>query len=679
MAMRIVLVVLLASSCCLLAAQNVPILVPPDLAAEIKVTSDEASVTVAWKDEANRDWSAVFRRDPSKALIAAMSVGGQLVLRDARPFYQAETGKRRKGWDAFFDYPPSHPDGTQHWNGSLDLKSIRVEAVGNRVRVVCDGFKMGIFSGELSYTFYPGSRLVQQEAVLSTDVPDNAYYYDAGLAFAAREHRQPGRNMNTRFAYYDTEGRLQSSVANGLQNERINYKVRYRALATAAVSGSVAAFPTPHQYFFPRDFTSNLGQNWHRARRDEVSLGIRQIRDTNWRFYPWMNAPPGSRQRMGMFLLLSAESPENALEDTLRYTNRDRFPALDGYKTLAPHWHLAYTEQAVEKGFGWTPPFKTVLQDMGVDAAIIMDFHGDGHPRDLTELRLKELDSFFKACRAQSDDKFLLMPSEEANVHLGGHWALVFPKPVYWWMNRPEGGKFVSRHSKYGKVYSTADAAELLDLVRREDGWMYQTHARTKGSTGYPDAIRETAHFQDSRYFGAGWKAIPSDPSSPRLGERVLKLLDDMQNWGLNKRVFGEVDVFQFDHTHELYAHMNINYVRADKLPSFDDYGQLLEPLLRGDMFVSTGEVLLPEWNITGSSDEIKAGAKVRWTFPLNFAEIVWGDGEKTHREIFELGSTGSFDEQDFEWKTKAPGWKWARIAVWDIAANGAFVNPVRR
>lgn len=679
MAMRVILALLLACFCCDLGAQNVPVSVSADIGSEINVTSDDDSVTVAWTDEMGREWSSVFRRDPSKALIAAVSVGGQAVLRDARPFYQAETGKRRKGWDAFFDYPPSHPDGTQHWNGTLDLKSIRVEAVGNRVRVVCDGFQMGIFSGELSYTFYPGSRLIQQEAVLSTNVPDTAYYYDAGLSFAAREHRQPGRNMNTRFAYYDTEGSLQSSFANGLQNERINYKVRYRALATAAVTGSVAAFPAPHQYFFPRDFTSNLGQNWHRAWRDEISLGIRQIRDTNWRFYPWMNAPPGSRQRMGMFLLLSADSPEKALADTLRYTNRDRFPALDGYKTLAPHWHLAYTEQAVDKGFDRTPAFKTVLQNMGVDAAIIMDFHGDGHPRDLTELRLKELDNFFKACRAQSDEKFLLMPSEEANVHLGGHWALVFPKPVYWWMNRPEGGKFTSQHSKYGKVYSTADAAELLEMVRREDGWMYQTHARTKGSTGYPDAIRETAHFQDKRYFGAGWKAIPSDPSSPRLGERVFTLLDDMQNWGLDKRIFGEVDVFQFDHTHELYAHMNINYVRADKLPSFDDYGQLLEPLLRGEMFVSTGEVLLPEWKITGAGDEITATAKVRWTFPLNFAEIVWGDGEKTHREIFKLGSTGSFGEQEFEWKTRAPGWKWARLAVWDVAADGAFVNPVRR
>ena len=116
----------------------------------------------------------------------------------------------------------------------LDLSSIRVEAMGNRVRVVCDGYRMGPFSGELSYTIFPGSRLIQQEAVLSTDVPDTAYYYDAGLVFKAVEHRRPGRNMHTRFAYYDTEGHRQSAYANGLQNERISYKVRYRALATAA-------------------------------------------------------------------------------------------------------------------------------------------------------------------------------------------------------------------------------------------------------------------------------------------------------------------------------------------------------------------------------------------------------------------------------------------------------------
>ena len=645
----------------------------------VAVEVREDSVLVTWTDSDAAEWEAAFDRDPGGPLLESVSVGGTPVLRDTRPFFRVETGVRRKGWNAFFDYPPSHPDGTSAYIGELKLDAIAVETAGSRVRIHCHGFRAGPFSGSLIYTFFAGSRLVQQQAAVITSEESVAYFYDAGLEFSAPEQLTVGRNMRTPLAYYDTQGELQRETANGMQPERVAFKVRYRALATAAGEGSVAAFPAPHQFFFPRDFTSNLSQNWHRSWRGSVSLGIRQIRDTNWRFYPWVNAPPGSKQYLSLFILLGDGRPEAVLEDALRYTNRDVFPELEGFKTLASHFHFAYTVQALENGMDWTPPFKTVLQDMGVNAAIIMDFHGDGHPRDLTDLRLGELDSFFRACKRQSGKDFLMIPSEEANVHFGGHWGLVFPKPVYWWMNRPEGGNFVSKHRKYGTVYSTADAEELLELVRREDGWMYQTHARTKGSTGYPDAIRDTEHFRDPRYFGAGWKAMPADLSTPRLGERALTLVDDLQNWGLDKRLLGEVDVFQFDHTHEVYAHMNVNYVKADRLPSWDEYGKLLEPLRRGDFFVSTGEILLPSWSVEGSEDEIDVRVEIRTTFPLQFAEVVWGDGNGTQRELFDLSHTTAFGTEEYHWEIRAPGWKWARVAVWDVAANGAFVNPVRR
>lgn len=657
--------------------------VPVDLEAyrdgQATVTTNDEEVRVRWRDEAELQWSLAFRRDPAKPLIASLDVGGEPVLRDGKPYYSVETGIRRKGWDAFFDYPPAHAQGTEAHMAAFELDGIRVESAGNRVRVHLGGFRAGPFQGSLVYTIFAGSRLVKQEAIVRTDEPDVAFFYDAGIEFAAPEQERVGRNMETPYAYYDTEGERRSAVANGFQPERVQHRVRYRAMATTAGTGSVAAIPAPHQYFFPRDFTSNLSQNWHRSWRGKVSLGIRQVRDTNWQFYPWANAPPGTDQSLSVFLLASSGPPEDVLEDALRYTNRDRFAALDGFKTMASHFHLAYTVQALEHGMDWVPPFKPVLQEMGVNAAIIMDFHGDGHPRDLTELRLSELDSFFKACKKMSGKDFLLIPSEEANVHFGGHWGLIFPKPIYWWMNRPEGGEFVSKHKRYGTVYSTADAAELLELVRREGGWMYQTHARTKGSTGYPDAIRDTPHFRDPRYFGAGWKAMPSDLSSPRLGERGLTLLDDMQNWGLNKRLLGEVDVFQFDHTHELYAHMNVNYVKIGRLPSFDNYDRLLEPLLAGEFFVSTGEVLLPSWEIGGTDAEIAVKADVRGTFPLQFAEVVWGDGTGTQREIFDLSESGEFSSGSYSWKVRAPGWTWARLAIWDVAANGAFVNPVRR
>ena len=130
--------------------------------------------------------------------------------------------------------------------------------------------------------------------------------------------------------------------------------------------------------------------------------------------------------------------------------------------------------------------------------------------------------------------------------------------------------------------------------MRREGGYMYQTHPRTKGSTGFPDKILETDHFRDPRYLGAGWKAMPSDLSSPRLGDRSFDLLDDLSNQGLRKRIFGEVDMFQFDHTDELYAHMNINYIKLDRLPAFERWGDAVEPLARGDFFTTTGEVLIP-------------------------------------------------------------------------------------
>jgi hypothetical protein len=251
---------------------------------------------------------------------------------------------------------------------------------------------------------------------------------------------------------------------------------------------------------------------------------------------------------------------------------------------------------------------------------------------------------------------------------------------VYWHLSRRPTEPFQEKDAKYGTVYNTADSKELLDVVRAENGFVYQTHPRTKGSMGYPDKIRDSAHFLDAHWFGAGWKALPSDLSLPRLGERALRLLDDMSNWGLRKQIMGEVDVFQIDSTHELYAHMNVNYVKLPAVPGFDQYGTLLDALRRGDFFVSTGEVLLPEFAITaGEGGRITVRAHIRHTFPLEMAEIVWGNGEKTGRKTIPLTETHPFG--DFTLSTEAEGgdWEWARLAVWDVAADGAFVNPVWR
>jgi hypothetical protein len=170
------------------------------------------------------------------------------------------------------------------------------------------------------------------------------------------------------------------------------------------------------------------------------------------------------------------------------------------------------------------------------------------------------------------------------------------------------------------------------------------------------------------------------DLSSPRLGERAFKTIDDVNNLGLHKVMLGEVDMFQISSTDELYAHMNVNYVRLNRLPDFDHYQALLDAVAHGESFISTGEVLMPRSQIRGAgADSIKVEAETSSTFPLRVAEIAWGDGKTTHTEEFELNKTHEFEKHTFEQTIRIPNWKWARVAIWDVAGGGAFSNPTWR
>ena len=644
----------------------------------ITVTATNQELSVAWSDAAKHPWRAVFALDSKLPLITSISSEGKTIVEKAVPFFRCNTGVRTGGWDAFFDFPPGKPQGTRAFIQSFHPTSVTAATVGDRVEVSFNGMEMGIFSGTIRYVFYPQSSLIQQVAVLETNEQNVAYTYDAGIQMASEVDRSPGLNMASNIVYYDAGGKLQS-ITSPYGSERHTLQVRYRAVAAKMGAGSIVVFPSPHRYLFARDYTTNMGYAWYSAWRGKVGLGIQQPLDDNTTIYPWMNAPPGTKQEMGIFFLLGSGPPQQTLDCALEYTHKDVYPHLDGYVTFAPHWHLAYTEQAVANGPNWVPLFKTALEKVGVDSAMIMDFHIDGHPSDLTGIRLRELDDYYKACRRMSDDKFLLIPAEEANVFLGGHWSVTFPKPVFWMMNRKEGEAFSTSDAKYGTVYRVHDSEELWKLVKQEHGYVYLTHPRTKGSTGYPDKIQDTFYFRDPQYFGTGWKAMPSDLSLPSLGERAFKTSDDMNNLGLHKVMLGEIDVFQLSPTDELYAHMNVNYVHVKKLPNFDHYEEILDAVSRGDDFVSTGEVLLTRSKISPSGDSLHIQIDATSTFPLRIAEIVWGDGQKTHRKQFDLQDTHEFEKRSFAWDADAANWKWVRVAVWDVAGDGAFSNATWR
>src|SRR5579863_7985530 len=115
----------------------------------ITVTSDSQSATVRWKDAASRQWSAEFSLDPAKPLITAISVDGKKVIDRASPVYRASTGKRRGGWDAFFDFPPTAPEGTRSFLGEFHATRARAISIGDRVEMSFDGMKLGIFEGSI--------------------------------------------------------------------------------------------------------------------------------------------------------------------------------------------------------------------------------------------------------------------------------------------------------------------------------------------------------------------------------------------------------------------------------------------------------------------------------------------------------------------------------------------------
>ena len=64
-------------------------------------------------------------------------------------------------------------------------------------------------------------------------------------------------------------------------------------------------------------------------------------------------------------------------------------------------------------------------------------------------------------------------------------------------------------------------------------------------------------------------------------------------------------------------------------------------------------------------------------SLPLAFAEIISGDGQSTRRQRVDLKDTKSFGKRVLRLPVDLNNQKWVRLEVWDVAANGAFTQPV--
>jgi hypothetical protein len=128
----------------------------------------------------------------------------------------------------------------------------------------------------------------------------------------------------------------------------------------------------------------------------------------------------------------------------------------------------------------------------------------------------------------------------------------------------------------------------------------------------------------------------------------------------------------------ETFPQLMVNYVKLDKVPSYKDgWTPVLDTMRAGDYFITSGEVLLRSASLEGSGAKRTYAADVEWTFPPEFAELVWSDGKKVDRQMIELKDMAPFGNKKFRLPFDSAGKKWVRFAVWDSAGNGAFTQPV--
>ncbi|MCM3879504.1 MAG: hypothetical protein ND807_05310 [Vicinamibacterales bacterium] len=691
---------------------------------------DQDLLVVTWAGQGGsevRARYAIERGQPVVRELAVKKQGGQWATlgQNLSPEYHVVSGLRRMSsdhvgafpaagipltpeivaknrWFAFHDAPlevpgrtdrqqmppmPRKPEEIRRADATFNVTGCSVKTDGTRLEVTFPGLSMGIFSGSLQFTVYRGTNLIRMDAVAKTEEQFVAYKFDAGLKGFSTD-------TMSRVIWRDTSDDPQQYQFGGVKNNTIvPLKARNRVLVAEGKGGSLATFPPPHKFFWAREIHVNQGYVWYRKDGDkQFGMGVRQAEHEESEKpgeiddFALYNAPPGTMQRMGMYFYASPDAGEPTRQSVLAFTHADKYQPIAGYKTFTNHWHLRFTERVRATGSMDTPlPDLVAMKAMGLNIVGLSDFHGDMNGNDAGALRFKDQKDYFEASRRASDKDFLVVPWEEPNVYFGGHYNLIFPKPVYYSRVRKEGQPFTETDSVYGKVYHLGSSEDLAQLMTLENGYWYTSHPRTKNSAGQPDVYWDKPFAKNDIFLGLDFtQAMGVDLSEKRMSEyRSFDSTDTMNNLNANtglkpKVLLPDIDTYQQGPEDNLYSGYQTAYLKLDKVPGPDeDWSPVLKAMHEGNFFVTTGEVLIKSFAVEGTGAKRTVTADVDWTFPLEFVEVVWGDGKKIDRQIISATDLPAFGSKHFSIPFDATGKAWVRFAAWDSAGNPGFVNAV--
>ena len=152
------------------------------------------------------------------------------------------------------------------------------------------------------------------------------------------------------------------------------------------------------------------------------------------------------------------------------------------------------------------------------------------------------------------------------------------------------------------------------------------------------------------------------DGSEQRLCEyRCLPVFDDMNNWVADqptppKYIQAISEIYQQGPGDDVYANNPVNYVKLDELPGPDNWKPIVDAMKRGDYFVTSGEVLIPNYAVQGSGSQRDHCRRRGMDVSSRVRRSSVGRWAKTERQVISATDLPAFGQSPVQHSVRRDG-----------------------